>query len=461
MAAVRRIAVLDVGRTHTRLAVVEAANGAVLSVDTWSSAASLDGPYPHLEVERTEARLFESLRSLVDKDTPPNAIVPVTHGASAALLDGEALALPVFDYTAPLPSLPVPAEHFAETLSPPLPGALNLGSQLAWLEAQHAEAFGRADTLLPYPQYWAWRLTGARAAEVTSLGCHTHLWDPRGAHPSRLATERGWDRLLPPLARADAVVGTLLPHVQEATGLPASTQVLAGIHDSNAAWWSHRRGRETPFSVVSTGTWAIVMASRTPLEHLRADRDQLANVEVGGAPVATMRFPGGLEREALLRGAGGVENADAPASIDADLLPTLREGTLALPAFDPSGGPFRSRRGEVTGPGSRPRGVAALYGAWVIDLCLDELGAVAGDVIVEGPGARDDALLAALATLRAPQSVLRSTDPSGSLRGAAALAAPSLPAAPIAPVAPLEGEVAQLLIGRTGDWRRRVEGDED
>ena len=54
MAAVRRIAVLDVGRTHTRLAVLEAANGAVLSVDTWSSAASLAGPYPHLEVERTE-----------------------------------------------------------------------------------------------------------------------------------------------------------------------------------------------------------------------------------------------------------------------------------------------------------------------------------------------------------------------------------------------------------------------
>ena len=130
MAAVRRIAVLDVGRTHTRLAVLEAANGAVLSVDTWSSAASLAGPYPHLEVERTEARLFESLRALVRTDTPPDAIVPVTHGASAALLDGEALALPVFDYTAPLPSLPVLAEHFAETLSPPLPGALNLGSQL-------------------------------------------------------------------------------------------------------------------------------------------------------------------------------------------------------------------------------------------------------------------------------------------------------------------------------------------
>ena len=86
---------------------------------------------------------------------------------------------------------------------------------------------------------------------------------------------------------------------------------------------------------------------------------------------------------------------------------------------------------------------------------------MAGDVIVEGPGARDDALLAALATLRAPQSVLRSTDPSGSLRGAAALAVPSLPAAPIAPVTPLEERTLRLLIGRTRDWRRRVEGDED
>ena len=30
-----------------------------------------------------------------------------------------------------------------------------------------------------YPQYWAYRLTGVLANEVTSLGCHTDLWDYR------------------------------------------------------------------------------------------------------------------------------------------------------------------------------------------------------------------------------------------------------------------------------------------
>ena len=30
-----------------------------------------------------------------------------------------------------------------------------------------------------YPQYWAYRLTGVLANEVTSLGCHTDLWNYR------------------------------------------------------------------------------------------------------------------------------------------------------------------------------------------------------------------------------------------------------------------------------------------
>lgn len=36
-----------------------------------------------------------------------------------------------------------------------------------------------------YPQYWALRLTGIAANEVTSLGCHTDLWNPWTAdfHP--------------------------------------------------------------------------------------------------------------------------------------------------------------------------------------------------------------------------------------------------------------------------------------
>lgn len=447
-----RVAVLDVGRTHTRLALVEARTAEVLALATHASFLEDGPPYRHLAVEQTEAWLVEQLADLVARGLAPDAIVPVAHGATAALLAEDELALPVLDYTLPIPSLDPGPDSFAETLSPRLPGGLNLASQLAWLQEEHGDAFARADTLLLHPQLWAWRLSGVRVAEVTSLGCHTHLWCPRAGHPSQLARGQGWAGLLPPLARADAVVGGLRSELAARTGLPASTAILAGLHDSNAAWWSHRRRQEGHLSVVSTGTWTVVMARGADLARLREGRDQLAGVELTGEPVATMRTPGGLEHAALLGGA-----APRPTTVAGDLLPALRSGALPLPAFDASGGPFRAHAGRIQGEvGDARHGLAALYGAWMIDLCLEALGAREGEVVVEGPAAQDAALLAALATLRAPQPVTRSTDPSGSLLGAASLAAPDMPTAPVDEVHPLEGEAASLLLQRTRAWREQL-----
>ena len=36
----------------------------------------------------------------------------------------------------------------------------------------------RADAILSYPQFWGWRLTGAKVSEVSYFGCHSHLWRP-------------------------------------------------------------------------------------------------------------------------------------------------------------------------------------------------------------------------------------------------------------------------------------------
>ncbi len=452
MAARQRVAVLDVGRTHTRLALVDAGTAEVVSLATCASFLEEGPPYRHLALDQTEAWLLEQLADLSARGLAPDAIVPVAHGATAALLAGEELALPVLDYTVPIPSLDPGEGHFAETLSPRLPGGLNLASQLAWLQAEHPEAFASADALLLHPQVWAWRLSGARVTEVTSLGCHTHLWNAREGRPSRLALDRGWSDLLPPLARADAVVGGLRPEVAARTGLPAATPVLAGLHDSNAAWWSHRRRHEGQLSVVSTGTWTVVMVRGGALGNLREERDQLAGVELTGEPVATMRTPGGLEHAALLDGA-----EPRPTSIEGDLLPALASDALPLPAFDASGGPFRASAGRIEGEvGGKRHGLAALYGAWMIDLCLEELGAGMGEVVVEGPAAQDAALLAALATLRASQRVTRSTDPSGSLLGAASLAAPDLPTTAAEEVPALQGEQAELLLRRTRAWRERL-----
>jgi L-fuculokinase len=414
-------AILDVGKTHVRVCLVDQ-DGVTRDQRRYANTVAPGPPYPHADVEKLFTLLCEALADLAaSKETTVDAIVPVAHGATAALVGGDgALVLPVLDYEHDVPPLPRDAKAWRETLSPALPAGLNLVNQLAWLQATWPEEFARAEHLLPYPQYWALRLGGRPVAEVTSLGCHTHLWAPSACAPSELARERGWDELLPPLVPAWECVGSVSEEVVARTGLSPTCRVHAGVHDSNASFLQHRLAHDGPFAVVSTGTWVVVMAHGADPSRLIEERDMLANVDVFGDPVPGMRFAGGREY-ATIAGEDGL--TAEPGSHDVQCV--LREGRMALPAFSEQGGPFAGREGRVLP--ERPQdpmrraALASVYAALMIDLCLDDLGAV-GDVAVVGPMAANDAVMTTLAALRPDDRVYASGDPTGTTRGAALLA---------------------------------------
>jgi sugar (pentulose or hexulose) kinase len=450
----RPVAVLDVGKSHVRVALVDSA-GQIVEQRDRDNRVLPGPPYPHADVDGLFEWVCDCLRELAARHAI-EALVPVAHGAAAALLGADGLALPVLDYEhAALPALERAPDAFAETGSPALPAGLNLARQLAWQQQAFPGAFARVESILTYPQYWSWRLAGVRTSEVTSLGCHTHLWAPGRAGFSTLAIERGWDRLFAPQAEAWRCLGTVTPEVAARTGLDPACRVHAGIHDSNASYLSHRLARDDePFAVVSTGTWVVCLAHGAPLERLREEHDMLANVDALGEPVACMRFQGGREYAALAGQAGLEREPDAR-----DLLEVVRTGCLPLPAFSDQGGPFAAREGTVVPAApadARARAaLASLYCALMIDLCLERLGA-RGDVVLEGRMARNPALARCLAALRAPQACLASDDPTGTVRGAALLArwGTPPPAPATARIEPLEPE----LLGPCRErWRAQVE----
>jgi L-fuculokinase len=443
-------AVLDIGKSRARVCVATE-RGETLALRERPCASLSGPPYPHLDVDGLFAWACAALAEL-GREHAIAALVPVAHGATAALLGPDGLALPVLDYEFDaLPPLALEPGAFAETGSPELPAGLNLARQLAWLEREFPEAFARVESIVPWPQYWAWRFGGRRASEVSSLGCHTHLWSVQQRAPSSLAVRRGWARRLAPLADAWECVGRIDPGLARSTGLAPSCRIHAGLHDSNASYLAHlaARGAE-PFAVVSTGTWVVSMARGAPLGRLRAEHDMLANVDVRGEPVPSMRFHGGREYAAI---AGG-EGLELAAS-ERDLRAVITAGVLALPSFSDQGGPFARQRGELRPAApDAPReraALASLYCALMIDLCLERLGA-AGDVVLEGRLARDRALAGALAALRSPQRCLVSQDPTGAVRGAAQLARWGAAAFPVElePVAPSELEGLQTYRAR---WR--------
>ena len=406
--------VLDIGKTNVKLTLLDA-DGTTLAAQRMPNAIAVGGPYPHHDTERIWRWMLATC-AIFSRLATVGAIVPVTHGATAALIDADGLLLPILDYESALPEqidalYGAVRPSFSQTYSPALPAGLNLGRQLVWLSNNFPAEFARAECILMYPQYWAWRLCGVAASEVTSLGCHTDLWQPVTQQYSSLVERMGWREMFPPMQLAWKPLGLLRAGLANATGLPADCKVLCGIHDSNASLLRYLgTGAGT---VLSSGTWLIAAAFGTPLGQLDEQSDMLANVNVLGEPVACMRFMGGREFSHL---AGEAPVVCTPA----DIAHLIARGTCALPCFAESGGPFSGMTAAITGPApassQEKYALATLYCALMTDYCLDALAAT-GPVVIEGSFTGNPHFAALIAALRPAHTVSESDDGSGTTCG--------------------------------------------
>ncbi len=419
--APRYVAVFDVGKTNAKLAIVDTAAMAECAVRKTANTVLRHGPYPHFDMERLWSFFLTSLREL-NAEFHVDAISITTHGASGTLVkqDGT-LALPVLDYEHDGPdelraAYDAIRPPFSETFSPRLPIGLNLGAQLYWQQKCFPDAFAAAAHMLALPQYWAMRMTGIAASEATSLGCHTDLWNPATASLTTMVDALGWRHLFPPLRSAFDALGPLLPELCAQTGVRLGIPVHCGIHDSNASLLPHLMSRTPPFSVVSTGTWVIMLSTGGDLAHLDPSRDTLANSDAFSRPVASARFMGGREYEVLT--AGFAEN------LPTALTEVLATPVLLLPSVEPGSGPFPGRKSQWLPAKPSPRlipAAASLYLAMMTAASLALTGAK-GAIIVEGPFAKNRIYLDMLGIAAGRAVFADSSSSTGTSIGAALLA---------------------------------------
>lgn len=448
------IAVLDVGKTNAKLSLVDPRT----ALEVWNvRRANRVIATPHgseLDVPGLEQWLLEALRSAPNRERIA-CIVPVAHGAAAVLIDahGDLLAAPDYEdsrFSSVNEQYARARDAFSDTFSPNLPLGLNLGRQLFFLQRSHPELFARAAHVLLYPQYWAWRLSGVLASEVTSLGCHTDLWRPREGTYSELARRNGWTALLPAQRAAGERIGIIRPQIAAAAGLDPRCAIACGIHDSNASYLKFLIGRErTPFTVISSGTWTVVMTNGGDLARLREERDMLANVDAFGSPVPTARYMGGREYEAIAQ-------TDEPPTI-AGLSEVLRANAMALPAFA-AAGPFSGRLGTLqrveTLSGSGRSALATLYSALMADLLVESLGAQ-GEILIDGPLASNPLFGALLAAFTSCGPVELHHATTGGARAAVHLAGFAVQETePLHPAEPLELEG---LHAYRSAWREQLQ----
>jgi len=463
--AERTTVVLDVGKTLSKLSLWTP-DGRLLERRT--------RPNPRtdtLDAAGIEAWIEATLREFA-KLTHVGALIPVSHGAAAAVIRDGKLVQPPLDYEAAIPEA-VRAQYealrdpFSNTGSPALPLGLNLGAQLFYQESLHPTLFTGRAIVLPWPQYWSWLLSGVAASEVTSLGCHTDLWNPLTGTHSGLSVARGWALHMAPLKSAGAILGPLLPQWASRTGLPADTQIYCGIHDSNAALHAARGFPEIaghPATVLSTGTWFVAMrilnkGADFEMSNLPEDRDCLVNVDALGSPVPSARFMGGREIELLT----GLDTRrldlrpDQPALLNA-ISTVLANNARVLPTFAPGSGPFPNSQGRwqsMPEDSFEQRAAVALYAALMADVSLDLIGS-RDRILVEGRFADSEVFVRALASLRRNDKVFVGHAHTDVAFGALRLVHPTLPApAPLSRVEPLDADLDNYRLL----WHRQIVAD--
>lgn len=400
------VAVVDIGKTNTRISFVDDELKTCHCAKLQSQVVEND-IYPCYPVDDIYAWLIRELKDISQRHVI-KAIVVITHGAAIALTDGTELVLPVMDYEFTGPEeysseYDLQAANFSATGSPRLPAGLNLGRQLYWQQKKYPQQFNKATSWLMYPQYWAWRLSGIACTEVTSLGCHTDLWQSNENSFSDFAQNQGWDRHFPEFRKAWDELGKISPAIVAQTGISPDCVISCGVHDSNASFMLQRSVLHQDFVLLSTGTWLVGMGSNENQKALSEHHDTLYLTSAWGKPTPSFRFAAGKEFAEI---AGSVQ-PDSEATL-ADIQSLVTAGIYAYPAFSTLGGPFASSPGkfsqEVNGPVMRSA-LASLYCALMTDYCL-ELIDVGGDLVIEGPFAGNQLYCQLLASLMPTRNVL-------------------------------------------------------
>jgi sugar (pentulose or hexulose) kinase len=276
--------VLDIGKTHKKALVFDEQYRVVHEQSTRLPETTDEDGFPCEDLPLLEQWIRDTVAEIQrDPRFQIRAMNATAYGASFVHLNADAVPVaPLYNYLKPYPTDLL--EWFTKTwktigleTASPLLGHLNSGLQLLWLKHRKPELFLQIRHSLHLPE-WVFSVTKAAADPITSLGCHTMLWDFQKNDFHKWVKAEGLISLL-----AKPVLGS---HP-------------FGLHDSSAALIPYLATFEEPFVLISTGTWCISLNpfNQEPLTQAELAEDCLCYLSWTGKPVKAARYFGGNEHE--------------------------------------------------------------------------------------------------------------------------------------------------------------------
>lgn len=295
------IAIFDIGKTNKKLFLFDQNYKVVYERSArFTETVDEDGD-PCENLESLRLAVFDSLRSVfAKKEFDVKAINFSTYGASFVYIDEEGNSLtPLYNYLKKYPeglkkkfyAAYGGEEEFSSCTASPVLGSLNSGMQLYRIKYEKPDLFRKIKYALHLPQYLSYLISGGAYSDVTSIGCHTNLWDFHGGRYHRWVTEEGIAPLLPPIMSYEEVLPAAFPGSNYLVG--------TGLHDSSAALIPYLVNFSEPFVLISSGTWCITLNpfNDTPLTTEELSKDCLCYLQYKGLPVKASRLFAGQEHE--------------------------------------------------------------------------------------------------------------------------------------------------------------------
>jgi sugar (pentulose or hexulose) kinase len=293
------ILIFDVGKTNKKILLFDEQYKLVHEESKQFDEVKDEDGFPCEDVHLLTHWIKDSFDQLVNYERFEIKAVNFSgYGASFVYIDqDDKVSLPLYNYLKPFPELLKDKFYSAyggegnmsrQTASPVL-GHLNSGLQVYRLKYEKPQSFSEIKYALHLPQYLSYVLAKHAVSDITSIGCHTLLWDFDNRKYHRWVEEEGILGKMAPVVNADSVAGYINKTIPVGTG----------IHDSSAALIPYLASFHEPFILLSTGTWCISLNpfNTIPLTDAELKQDCLCYLTYKGEPVKSSRLFAGNEHE--------------------------------------------------------------------------------------------------------------------------------------------------------------------
>lgn len=295
------IAIFDIGKTNKKLFLFDEDYRIRFEKSIQLTEIIDEDGFPCEDINALIEWVLKSFNEVLSlPDFEIKALNVSAHGASFVHIDEAGKPVtPLYNYLKPYPeelkqkfySQYGAESEFALTTASPVLGNLNSGMQLYWLKYHKPNAFKKIKYSLHLPEYISYLFTKNQVSGITSIGCHTNLWDfVKNNYHTWVDKEDLSNKLAPIQSSSQASI------------LKIGNKTLAvgiGLHDSSAALIPYLDSFTESFILLSTGTWCISLNpfNTDPLTAKELEQDCLCYLTYKGSPVKASRLFAGQWHE--------------------------------------------------------------------------------------------------------------------------------------------------------------------